>query len=592
MSNPVGAIVVHLFNLTLEQHQVGEPNQPTQRTSAQKDTFFYLNIYIVMSIAIGILGILRFFWLYFLAIKASTEIFKNMFFAVLHAPLQWLDAVPTGRIINRFTADFSIIDQRIPLSWILFFTSLLRLFGICIASSVTSIFLIAPSTVLLMLGILIGKRYLTASRPLKRLESTAKSPVFELFHTTLTGISTVRAFQKSQSYVDQMHTHLDRWTMTTFYAALANRWMSFRMALVAACFCISVGAIITFKTSIDAALAGFVLSFVLELSEAIRWTIRCYGDIELDMSTIERANEYMSIVTEPMSGCKPPAAWPASGVIHFDGYEAAYGPDMPLVLKGLSFSVQQNERVGVVGRTGAGKSSLALALFRCLETRAGSIVIDGIDISEITLHDLRARMAIIPQVITHRQHNELELKFVATQDPILFSGTIRSNLDPFDEHTDNEILAALAQVQLAHCESSNALEHCSLDNNFSDLSSPISESGGNLSQGQRQLLSIARAILSRPKIIVFDEATSAIDMVTDALVQRSIREGFTNSTLIVIAHRLSTICDFDKILVLGNGAVAEFGTPKELWEKRGMFWSMCESGGRVEREKLRESIFG
>jgi len=170
------------------------------------------------------------------------------------------------------------------------------------------------------------------------------------------------------------------------------------MALVAAGFCIAVGLVIVFNTSIDAALAGFVLSFVLDFSESIRWTIRCYGDMELDMNSMERVNEYTDLETEPLSGSKPPTAWPTSGVIEFNNLEVAYGPDIPPVLKGLSFKVRRNERVAVVGRTGAGKSSLALALFRCLETRAGSIVIDGIDISNLALHDLRSHLAIIPQV--------------------------------------------------------------------------------------------------------------------------------------------------------------------------------------------------
>ena len=188
------------------------------------------------------------------------------------------------------------------------------------------------------------------------------------------------------------------------------------------------------------------------------------------------------------------------------------------------------------------------------------------------------------------------LSLTRLQDPILFSGTIRSNLDPFHKHSDNDILAALLQVQLVHNQSKNTVENRGQgtyhSNDFSDLSSPISESGGNLSQGQRQLLSIARAIISRPKIIVFDEATSAVDTATDTLVQRSIREGFTDSTLIVIAHRLSTIGDFDKIMVLDNGFMTEFGTPVELWDKQGTFRSMCESSSESEKEKIRSSIFG
>jgi ABC-type multidrug transport system fused ATPase/permease subunit len=271
----------------------------------------------------------------------------------------------------------------------------------------------------------------------------------------------------------------------------------------------------------------------------------------------------------------------------------AYAPDLPPVLKGLTFSINRNERIGVVGRTGAGKSSLTLALFRFLEARSGSVFIDGLDISKIKLHDLRSRLAIIPQ------------------DPVLFSGTVRSNLDPFDHHTDTELRDSLERVHLiggsTHTPSvagdaatasgsttpvESTIATPKNTNLFADLSSAISEGGLNLSQGQRQLLCLARAIVARPRVMVLDEATSAVDMHTDALIQRSIREEFTDATLLVIAHRLSTIADFDRVLVLSDGRVAEFGTPRELWEmgEGGMFRGMCEESG--EREKLRGIVFG
>jgi ABC-type multidrug transport system fused ATPase/permease subunit len=294
-------------------------------------------------------------------------------------------------------------------------------------------------------------------------------------------------------------------------------------------------------------------------------------------------SQYTELPTESLGGQSPPAAWPTEGRIEVNDLVVAYAPDLPPVLKGLTFSVNRNERIGVVGRTGAGKSSLTLALFRFLEARSGSIHVDGLDISKIKLHDLRSRLAIIPQ------------------DPVLFSGTIRSNLDPFNHHTDAELRDCLERVHLVTNAASSAPSGSATPigsvtpkntNPFADLSSPVSEGGLNLSQGQRQLLCLARAIVSRPRVMVLDEATSAVDMHTDALIQRSIREEFTDATLIVIAHRLSTIADFDRVLVLSDGRVAEFGTPKELWEmgEGGMFRAMCEESG--EREKLRGIVFG
>lgn len=306
------------------------------------------------------------------------------------------------------------------------------------------------------------------------------------------------------------------------------------------------------------------------------------------MNAMERIVEYSRIPIEKQEGIVVPARWPTQGNLQVEGLVAGYAPDLPPVLKGLSFDVTKNQRIGVIGRTGAGKSSLTLALFRFLEAREGRIVIDGIDVSKMKLHDLRNRLAIIPQ------------------DPVLFSGTVRSNLDAFDEHGDAELYDALERVHLirgtgnvSRGESASAAPtdpptslafSDSNSNIFSNLSSRISEGGLNLSQGQRQLLCLARAIVSRPKIMVLDEATSAVDMATDVLIQRSIREEFGDSTLVVIAHRLSTIADFDKILVMSDGKAVEYDTPRNLLANRGAFWEMVEQSG--DRDRLEESILG
>ena len=352
-----------------------------------------------------------------------------------------------------------------------------------------------------------------------------------------------------------------------------------------AVFAILVAAVIVSTKGIDASLAGFALGFALQYTAAIVWTLRSYANAELDMNATERIIEYSRIAIEDQGGMDAPAAWPTEGRLEVDNLVAGYAPDLPPVLKGLSFYVEKTQRIGVVGRTGAGKSSLTLALFRFLEAREGSIVIDGIDISKIKLHDLRSRLAIIPQ------------------DPVLFSGTIRSNLDAFDEHSDEELYDALERVHLIRNSSppsraepsgsGNASPIPAADTNtnvFNSLTSRISEGGLNLSQGQRQLLCLARAIVSRPKIMVLDEATSAVDMATDVLIQRSIREQFGDSTLIVIAHRLSTIADFDRILVMSEGLAVEYDEPKKLVEKKGVFWDMIGSSG--EKEKLEDIILG
>ena len=355
-----------------------------------------------------------------------------------------------------------------------------------------------------------------------------------------------------------------------------------------AVFAILVAAVIVFS-GIEPSLAGFALGFALQYSTAVTWTARNYANVELSMNAVERVNEYSNIpIEDQSSSVKAPAAWPAEGRLEVSNLVAGYAPELPPVLKGLSFNVEKNQRIGVVGRTGAGKSSLTLALFRFLEAREGSIHIDGIDISKVSLYDLRSRLAIIPQ------------------DPVLFSGTVRSNLDPFDNHSNSELFDALSRVHLinstgatSHDEPNTTESTCttptpptppySNTNIFQSLTSRISEGGLNLSQGQRQLLCLARAIVSRPKIMVLDEATSAVDMDTDILIQRSIRQEFQNSTLIVIAHRLSTIVDFDRILVMSDGRQVEFDSPGSLMEREeGIFRGMVEQSG--ERTKLESVI--
>ncbi|KAF8846826.1 P-loop containing nucleoside triphosphate hydrolase protein [Acephala macrosclerotiorum] len=517
------------------------------------------------------------------SIRASKKLFEGLSFTILRTPLRWIDTVPLGRVLNRLTADFDVVDSSLADDIAFGASNVFELIGAIVAGLFVSPYIILLALTLLGICLHFALQCLASARGVKRLESNAKSPILEQFCSAITGIDTIRAFNKADVYIQRMFKKIDDHSTTYWHLRLFSRWMSWRMSLVGAFFSTAVAIIVIIVPGIDAALAGFALAFSLKYTGTVIWAIRHYTNIELDMNAAERIVEYSNLPTESQDGADPPAAWPSEGNIEVNDLVVGYAPDLPPVLKGLTFRVSCKERVGVVGRTGAGKSSLTLALFRFLEARQGSIYIDGLDISKIKLHSLRSRLAIIPQ------------------DPVLFSGTVRSNLDAFDEHTDNELYDALQQVHLVSAPTSRdervPLTPTSTTNTnqnrnpFSSLLSPISEGGLNLSQGQRQLLCLARAIISRPKIMVLDEATSAVDMVTDALIQRSIREEFTNSTLIVIAHRLSTIVDFDKILVMDNGMVAEFGTPRELMGMNGgVFKGMVGESG--EREKLERLIVG
>jgi len=592
--------------------------------AAQDTLLYYLSLYVGISIISSLIGAFKSYYVFTGSIRASRTLFENITYTVLRTPLRWVDTVPLGRILNRFTADFNTVDARLAYDLSFGASSVFSLVGIVIAGYVhlSSISMVTDDSIntehhlksplslqllnttqlsiitnephslfispyMFFLAFLLASvclhyalRYLAGAREVKRLESNAKSPIFETFNTALAGVATIRGFDKADVYIKHMYDLIDDHLVTLWHLWLFNRWMGLRMSLVGALFGVTVSSTILLVPSISASLAGFALAFSLEYTGAIIWTLRHYASLELDFNSAERVIEYANLPIETQTGIDPPAAWPSEGRLEVTDLVVGYAPDLPPVLNGLSFRVSRNQRVGVVGRTGAGKSSLTLALFRFLEARAGSIVIDGLDVSTLKLSALRSRLAIIPQ------------------DPVLFSGTVRSNLDPFDEHGDEELRDALARVHLASAGSSRAesptagttadqnTNQNTNTNPFTSLASPIAEAGLNLSQGQRQLLCLARAIVSRPKILVLDEATSAVDMATDALIQRSIREEFGDSTLLVIAHRLSTIADFDRVLVMDAGRGVEFGAPRELLRREGgVFRGLVEgSGERVELE--------
>ncbi|CZT44803.1 related to multidrug transporter (yeast bile transporter) [Rhynchosporium secalis] len=588
--------MTHAMTYSFQAHDLSpyQPNNTFETAEAHSQHLkYYLGIYIAISIGTIFVGLFRYYFIYTGSIRASRRMFDSLSFTILRTPLRWMDTVPLGRILNRFTADFNVVDSRLANDISFGANNLFRLMGVIVAGIFVSPYVILLSVTLLAICIQIARIYISGAREVKRLESNAKSPVFEQFGSALTGVGTIRAFDKCDVYIARMFRKIDDHSTSFWHLWAFNRWMGWRMSAVGGLFATFVAIMILLIGGIDASLAGFALSFALEYGQVVIWTIRHYTNLELDMNAAERIIEYSNLPTESLSGVDPPAAWPSEGRLEVNDLVVGYAPDLPPVLKGLTFSVKRNERIGVVGRTGAGKSSLTLALFRFLEAREGSIYVDGLDISKIKLHALRSRLAIIPQ------------------DPVLFSGTVRSNLDAFDDHEDIELRDALQRVHLVSAEEAETITNAIITtgsstpiangastpnpnvnlnkNPFTSLHSPITEGGLNLSQGQRQLLCLARAIVSRPKIMVLDEATSAVDMATDALIQRSIREEFGDSTLIVIAHRLSTIADFDKILVMGEGRVEEFGSPKELFGMEdGVFRSMVAESG--EREKLEALI--
>ncbi|OAA38416.1 ABC transporter, transmembrane domain, type 1 [Beauveria brongniartii RCEF 3172] len=559
------------------------------KVSEPHSLLYYLGVYLLLCAAGALVGSLRFFWSFIISIRFSKKLFEDVLYTILRSPLRWMDTVPVGRILNRLTADFDILDSRLMEDMTMVLVHSFELITICLAAVVLSRIMIPLAGILIFASVIVSARYLGAARPVKRLESNAKSPVFETFNAALAGVSTLRVYRKTHDYTRRIHDQLDEWGTMTLHNWSLNQWMTFHMTIIGTIFTTAVGLLVVADpTHFGANLAGFALSFALSFAMSMSFAMRNYATMELDMNAVERIAEYAELATEDLHGEEPPEHWPRNGTVKVEHLQAAYAKGLPPVLRDVSFEILDKQRVGIVGRTGAGKSSLTLALFRLIDTRSGRIVIDGIDTSTLNVQTLRSRLSIIPQ------------------DPVLFSGTIRSNLDPSNQHSDEELHSCLARVHLIDPDSDRSIAAESMSgsdaddevsptpqnnvNIFKRLSSKVSEGGGNLSHSQRQLVCLARAILSRPRLLVLDEATSAVDMATDRLIQRSIRDGFNDTTLIVVAHRLQTVADFDKILVLDDGKIIESGAPCELWERPGgAFRELCEQSG--EALQLRNIIY-
>lgn len=378
---------------------------------------------------------------------------------------------------------------------------------------------------------------------------------------------------------------------SAYFLTFSNqRWLTVRLDAVGwlMVFVTSI-LVVTSRFNVDPSISGLVLSFILSISQLLQFTVRQLAEVENSMNATERIHYYGTKLEEeaPLHLRQMDENWPQSGQITFKSVEMRYRAGLPLVLQGLNLDIKGGERVGIVGRTGAGKSSIMSALFRLTELSGGSIMIDGIDISTIGLHDLRSRLAIIPQ------------------DPVLFRGTVRSNLDPFNEHTDLELWSALRQSHIINEENENnsdtesnekgaALlesDHQPQQQQKIHLDTAVEEEGLNFSLGQRQLMALARALVRGSRIIVCDEATSSVDFETDQKIQETMAIGFKGKTLLCIAHRLRTIINYDRICVMDQGRIAEMDTPLNLWEKEGLFRGMCERSGIIKSD-LTGSIEG
>uniref|UniRef100_A0A8C9LAD4 Uncharacterized protein n=1 Tax=Pavo cristatus TaxID=9049 RepID=A0A8C9LAD4_PAVCR len=469
---------------------------------------------------------------------ASRIVHEQLLSNILRVPMSFFDTTPTGRIVNRFAKDIFTVDETIPMS----FRSWLN----CFMGIISTLLMIALATpfflvVIVPLGIFyyfVLRFYISTSRQLRRLDSVTRSPIYSHFGETVSGLPVIRAYGHQQRFLEQNEKTLDINQKTVHSWIVSNRWLAIRLEFVGSLvvFFSALLAVIS-KNSLGGGIVGLSISSALNVTWCSPLTLLC---------------PQAPWVTDK----RPPHGWPSKGEIQFVDYKVRYRPELELVLLGITCNIGSTEKVGVVGRTGAGKSSLTNCLFRVLEAAGGKIIIDGLDIATIGLHDLRQNLTIIPQ------------------DPVLFTGTLRMNLDPFDQYTDEEVWKAL---ELAHLkayvqELPERLQH------------NVSEGGENLSVGQRQLVCLARALLRKAKILILDEATAAVDLETDHLIQTTIRSAFADCTVLTIAHRLHTIMDSNRVMVMHAGKIVEFDSPEKLLQKQSVFSAMAKDAGITNTE--------
>ncbi|NWY45608.1 MRP1 protein, partial [Sylvia atricapilla] len=488
-------------------------------------------------------------------VLASHQLFLQLLSNVLRCPLPFFEQTPIGHLLNRFSRDMDAVDSVLPdkLKSVLgFLFSLLEIYLVIVVATPWAAMAIVPLTVLYAA---FQHFYVTTSCQLRRLEAASRSPLYSHISETFQGSAVIRAHREQQRFISKSNVLVDENQRICFPGAVADRWLATNLeflgngiVLFAALFA-ALG-----RTQLSPGTAGFSLSYALQITGVLNWMVRSWTEVENNIVSVERVREYLRTPKEApwtLDGKLQGQVWPTEGRIEFRNYSLCYRPGLELALRRVTVTIHGHEKVGITGRTGAGKSSLAVGLLRLVEAAGGAILIDGQDIAQLGLHDLRAQITVIPQ------------------DPVLFSGSLRMNLDPSNQYTDADIWTALELTQLK--------------NFVADLPEQLeykcTDQGENLSTGQKQLLCLARALLQKAKILVLDEATAAVDLETAGQVQSMLRRELRDSTVLTIAHRVHSVLDCDRILVLENGQIAEFDTPEHLIAQKGLFYRLLEESG-------------
>ncbi|KAK1279384.1 ABC transporter C family member 4 [Acorus gramineus] len=513
----------------------------------------FISVYSIIAAASIVLVLFRSFLVAFLGLQTAQIFFKQILNSVLHAPMSFFDTTPSGRILSRASSDQTIIDLFLPFFLWLFVSIFITVFSIIIVTCQVSwptILFIIP---LGWLNVWYRGYYLASSREMTRLDSITKAPVIHHFSESVSGVMTIRCFEKQERFCQENIDRVNSNLRNDFHNNGANEWLGFRLELMGSfVLCLSALFMVLLPSNvIKPELVGLSLSYGLSLNSTLFYATFVSCLVENRMISVERLKQFTNIPSEAaweIQETKPSSDWPTHGDVNLYDLKVRYRPNTPLVLKGVTISIRGGEKIGVVGRTGSGKSTLIQALFRIVEPSGGKIVIDRVDISTIGLHDLRSRFGIIPQ------------------EPVLFEGTVRSNIDPTGRYSDDEIWKSLERCQLKDVVASKPEK----------LDALVVDNGDNWSVGQRQLLCLGRVMLKHSRILFLDEATASVDSQTDAIIQRIIREDFSTCTIISIAHRIPTVMDCDRVLVIDAGLAREFDKPSALIERPSLFGALVQ----------------
>lgn len=500
--------------------------------SSHHESFYGILVFALLGLLIILASYVQSIWWAHRSLEAGRELHDSALKAVLKAQTRFFDATPVGRILNRFSRDIDSIEKSLPQALEGAIRCVIALLGTAVL-----LLTLVPAIILIVIPVMwwfsrFQKDYRASAREAQRISSIARSPRFAHFKETLAGLSSIRAYHQEVRFLDKHRVSLAAYQRAFHGMVAINRWFSTRVPIATAFISLSsaCGILISARLGIvTVGAVGLALTYATRFWGNLNWAVRCFSDLESRMTAVERVRSYQRIPAEPdITDAKEgflEADWPRFGKVQFEGVTARYAPHLPDVLRDVTFNIQAASKVGIIGRTGSGKSTVFQVLFRFIEPRLGRVLIDGIDIRQIPLARLRRAIAIIPQ------------------DPTLFRGTIRDNLDRFNECSDEQIWGALAQIYLKDFVAS--LPH--------GLRAEVAENGHNFSQGQRQLFCLARAILVNARVVVMDEATASVDVETDALIQKAIQRSMAGRTLIIIAHRLATIGDCEQIIVLDQG---------------------------------------